>query len=327
MRRREFISLIAGTAAAWPFAARAQQPAYPVIGFLSPASPTAHATYVAGFLHGLGETGYVEGRNVAVEYRWAEDQLDRLPAMAVQLVDRRVSVILASATSAAALAAKAASPTTPVVFVIGADPVKVGLVASLNLPGGNVTGVSSLLNTLIAKRLELLCELAPTTVVIGILVNPNNPNAMSDTKELQAAALSLGRQIHVAQAKDERDFDAAFASLVQHQATALFVVPDPMFSNRRNQVVALAARHGLPAIFSLREYALAGGLLSYGPSFVDAHRQAGLYAGRILKGERPADLPVLQATRFELVLNNRTAKALGLTIPPTLLARADEVIE
>jgi putative ABC transport system substrate-binding protein len=327
MRRREFISYIAGTAAAWPFAARAQQPAYPVIGFLSPASSTAHATYVAGFLHGLGEAGYVEGRSVAVEYRWAEDQLDRLPAMAAQLVDRRVSVILASATSAAALAAKAASQTTPVVFVIGADPVKIGLVASLNLPGGNVTGVSSLLNTLIAKRLELLCELAPTTVVIGILVNPNNPNAMSDTKELQAAALSLGRQIHVVQAKDERDFDAAFANLVQHQATALFVVPDPMFSNRRNQLVALAARHGLPAIFSLREYALAGGLLSYGPSFVDAHRQAGVYAGRILKGERPADLPILQATRFELVLNNRTAKALGLTIPPTLLARADEVIE
>ena len=196
MRRREFINLVGGTAAAWPFAARAQQPAYPVIGFLSPASSTAHATYVAGFLHGLGETGYAEGRNVAIDYRWAEDQLDRLPAMAAQLVDRRVSVILASANSAAALAAKAASPTIPVVFVIGADPVKVGLVASLNLPGGNVTGVSSLLNTLIAKRLELLCELAPTTVVIGILVNPNNPNAMSDTKELQAAALSLAILSH-----------------------------------------------------------------------------------------------------------------------------------
>ena len=226
MRRREFISYIAGTAAAWPFAARAQQPAYPVIGFLSPAAPTAHATYVAGFLHGLGEAGYVEGRNVAVEYRWAEDQLDRLPAMAAQLVDRRVSVILASANSAAALAAKAASPTTPVVFVIGADPVKIGLVASLNLPGGNVTGVSSLLNTLIAKRLELLCELAPATVLIGILVNPNNPNAMSDTKELQAAALSLGRQIHVVQAKDERDFICghSFLRIVQvslHEIRAL----------------------------------------------------------------------------------------------------------
>lgn len=327
MRRREFISLIAGTAVARPFAARAQQPAYPVIGFLSPASAAAHATYVTGFLHGLGETGYVEGRNVAVEYRWAEDQLDRLPAMAVQLVERRVSVILASANTAVGLAAKAASPTTPVVFVIGADPVKVGLVASLNRPGGNVTGVSSLLNTLIAKRLELLCELVPTTVAIGILVNPNNPNVLSDTKELQAAALSLGRRIHVVQAKDERDFDAAFANLVQNQATALFVVPDPMFSNRRSQLVAMAARHGLPAIYSLREYAVAGGLVSYGPSFVDAHRQAGLYTGRILKGERPADLPVLQATRFELVLNYRTAKALGLTIPPMLLARADEIIE
>jgi putative ABC transport system substrate-binding protein len=326
MRRREFISLVGGTAA-WPFAARAQQPAYPVIGFLSPASSIAHAAYVAGFMHGLGETGYVEGRNVAIDYRWAEDQLDRLPAMAAQLVDRRVSVILASANSAAALAAKAASPTIPVVFVIGADPVKVGLVASLNLPGGNVTGVSSLLNTLIAKRLELLCELAPKTFVIGILVNPNNPNTMSDTKELQEAALSLGRQVHIVQAKDERDFDAAFANLLERQANALFVVPDPMFSNRRNQLIALAAQYGLPAIYSLREYAVAGGLLSYGPSFVDAHRQAGTYAGRILKGERPADLPVLQATRFELVLNYRTAKALGLTIPPTLLARADEVIE
>jgi putative ABC transport system substrate-binding protein len=190
-----------------------------------------------------------------------------------------------------------------------------------------VTGVSSLLNTLIAKRLELLCELAPKTFVIGILVNPNNPNTMSDTKELQEAALSLGRQVHIVQAKDERDFDAAFANLLERQANALFVVPDPMFSNRRNQLIALAAQYGLPAIYSLREYAVAGGLLSYGPSFVDAHRQAGTYAGRILKGERPADLPVLQATRFELVLNYRTAKALGLTIPPTLLARADEVIE
>lgn len=319
--------MVGGTAAAWPLAARAQQPPYPVIGFLSPASSTAHATYVAGFLHGLSEAGYVEGRNVAVDYRWAEDQLDRLPVMAAQLVDRQVSMILASANSAAALAAKAAGPTTPVVFVIGADPVKVGLVTSLNLPGGNVTGVSSLLNTLLAKRLELLCELAPTTVVIGVLVNPNNPNAKSDTNELQAAALSLGRQIHVVQAKDERDFDAAFANLVQHQATALFVVPDPMFSNRRSRLVAMAARHDLPAIYSLREYAVAGGLLSYGPSFVEAHRQAGFYAGRILNGERPADLPVLQATRFELVLNYRTAKAHGLTIPPTLLARADEVIE
>lgn len=326
MRRRHFIGLVGGIAAGWPLFVRAQKPDYPAIGFLSPASLAAHSTYVAGFRHGLGESGYLEGRNVTIDYRWAEDQLDRLPEMAAQLVARRASVIVASASSAAAIAARAATQTIPIVFVIGADPVKVGLVASLNLPGGNVTGVSSLLNTLMAKRLELLCELVSTTI-IGILVNPNNPNAEADTRDLQAAAVSLGRKIHVAHAKSDKDLDVAIAGLVQHQASVLFVVPDTLFSNRRDQLVALAARHGLPAIYPLREYAVAGGLLSYGPSFVDAHRQAGLYVGRILKGEKPADLPVLQATRFELVINHRAAKALGLTIPPTLLARADEVIE
>jgi ABC-type uncharacterized transport system substrate-binding protein len=327
MRRREFIGLVAGSAAAWPFAARAQQHARPVIGFLSPASSAAHTAYAAGFRLGLSETGYIEGRNVSIDYRWAEDRLDQLPALAAQLVEQRVSVIVASANSAAAIAAKAATATIPIVFVIGADPVRIGLVASLSHPGGNATGVSSMLNTLMAKRLELLCELAPASNVIGVLINPDNPSAVSDARDIQSAALSLARKIHIAYAKSEKDFDAAFASLVEHHVTALFVAPDTLFSNRRNQLVALAARHGLPAIYSLREYAVAGGLLSYGPSFVDAHRQAGFYAGRILKGEKPVDLPVLQATRFELVINHGAAKALGLAIPPTLLARADEVLD
>src|ERR1700752_4148091 len=326
MKRRGVIWLVGGRAAFWPCVTRSQQAAYPVIGFLSPASSSAHAAYVSGFRRGLSESGYVDGQNVTIDFRWAEDQFDRLPVLAAQLVEQRVSEIVASASSAAALAAKASTPTIPIVFVIGADPVKVGLVASLNLPGANVTGVSSLLNTLMAKRLELLCELVPATNLIGILLNPDNPNAESDTKRMETAALSLGRQIRIVHAKSEQDFNAVFASLVQHQATALLVVPDTLFSNRRDQLGALAAGYGLPAIYSLREFPVAGGLLSYGPSFADAHRQAGSYAGRILKGEKPAPLPVFQATRFELVINHRTAKALGLTISPTFLARADEVV-
>jgi putative ABC transport system substrate-binding protein len=325
MNRRKFIGLVGGMAALWPRMLRAQQ--YPVIGFLSPASSAAHGSYVSGFQQGLSESGYVDGRNVTIDYRWADDQLNRLPGLAAQLVERRVSIIVASASSAAAIAAKERTETIPIVFVIGADPVKLRLVDSLNRPGTNVTGVSSLLNTLMAKRLELLCELIPTAKVIGVLINPNNPNAEADAESMKNAGLSLGREIRIGLAKGEGDFDPAIASLVAQKATAMLVVPDTLFSNRRSQLVGLAERYGLPVIYSLREFTVAGGLLSYGPSFVDAHRQAGLYAGRILRGEKPAELPVFQATRFELVLNQRTAKNMGLMIPEQFLARADEIIE
>lgn len=325
MNRRKFIGLVGGLAPFWPSVLRSQQ--HPVIGYLSPASAAAHTTYVLGFQKGLNESGYFEGRNIAFEYRWAEDKLDRLPELAAQLVQRRASIIVASASSAAAVAAKAATQTIPVIFVIGADPVKVGLVVSLNRPGANVTGVSSLLNTLMAKRLELLCELLPAAKVIGVLINPNNPNAEADAESMKNAGLSLGRQIRIVHAKGEGDFDPAIASLVAQNATAMLVVPDTLFSNRRSQLVGLAELYGLPAIYSLREFTVAGGLLSYGPSFVDAHRQAGLYAGRILKGEKPAELPVFQAARFEMVINQRTAKNMGLMIPEKFLARADEIIE
>jgi putative ABC transport system substrate-binding protein len=326
MRRRHFITLLGGAAAAWPMAARAQQQ-MPVIGFLGPASATGYAPHLTGFRQGLGEAGFVEGKTVAIEYRWANNQLGRLPALAGELVRRPVVVLVTGGASAAALAAKAATTTIPVVFAVGADPVKVGLVASMSRPGGNVTGVSFLANVLVAKQLELLQELVPTATVIGVLVNPNNPVSGSDTSEIEKAARSLGRQVSMVHAGTEHEFDAAFAALVAQQAGALLIVPDALFTNGRERLVALAARHRLPAIYTTRYYAEAGGLLSYGTDIKDAFRQVGVYTGRILKGEKPSDLPVVQSVRFEMVINLKTANALGLTVPPTLLARADEVIE
>jgi putative ABC transport system substrate-binding protein len=326
MKRRDFITLL-GSAAAWPLAARAQQPTMPVIGWLSSRTLESEMPVLAAFRQGLGAVGYVENKNVAIEYRFADFQDDRLRAMAAELAQRRVDVIVALGGPAPALAAKAATATIPIVFVTGGDPVSVGLVQSLNRPGGNVTGVSFLVSTLGAKRLGLLHQLMPTAAVIGFLVDPTNPNAKSETSDIQAAADALGRKLLIAGASTESELDAAFANFARQRADALIVAGEVFFANRRDELVALAARHAIPAIYSLRGDAAAGGLISYGASPSDANRQAGLYAARILKGEKPADLPVMQPTRFELVINLKTAKALGLTIPPALLAIADEVIE
>jgi ABC-type uncharacterized transport system substrate-binding protein len=327
MRRREFITLLGGAAAGWPFAALAQQAAMPVIGFLGAQAPGGWANFVAAFRQGLAEAGFEDGRNVAIAFRWAEGRADRLPDLAAELVRGRVSVIVPSVGSVAIRAARAASATIPIVFVLGGDPVKLGLVSSLNRPDGNMTGVSFQLNVLTAKRVGLLREMVPAATAIGLLVNPDNPNAEVDTADAQVAARALGQQTHVVHARTASDFDAVFATLVERRAAALFVASDPLFVGQRDRLVALAASHALPAIYDRRELVAAGGLFSYGSNFADAHRQAGIYAGRILKGEKPADLPVLQATKFELVINLKTAKALGLDIPPTLLALADEVIE
>jgi putative tryptophan/tyrosine transport system substrate-binding protein len=326
MRRREFIMLLGGAAAARPLAARAQQPKVPVIGFLHSALPGPAAPQVAAFRQGLDEAGYAEGRNVAIEYRWAEGQYDRLPAMATELVRRPVALIVATPIPSA-VAAKAATSTIPVVFNVAGDPVKLGLVASLARPGGNATGVNSFLAELGAKQLGLLRELLPTAARIGLLVNPNNDNVEGVTKDVTAAADAIRVQIDVIRASDSREIEAAFATLVRHRIDALLIGPDVFFNSRRVQVAILAARHSLPTVFNLREHAEAGGLMSYGTNLKEAYRQIGIYTGRILKGEKPADLPVVQSTKFEFVINLATARALGLEIPATLLARADEVIE
>jgi putative ABC transport system substrate-binding protein len=327
IKRREFVVLLGGAAVAWPLAARAQQPPTPMIGFLHPSSAEAYASLMPAFRKGLGEVGYVEGRNLIIEYRWADDHNDRLPALAAELVGKGVSVIATVNATAAALAAKAATSTIPIVFTIGADPVQFGLVASLNRPGGNVTGVSFLSNLLVAKQLGLLQEFVPAASGFGLLVNPSNPNADSDTRQAKAAADSLGREIHVVYASTERDLGTAFAALIERRVAALVVVPDALFVGQREQLATLAARHAIPTIYSNRAYADAGGLMSYGASQLDAYRQAGIYVGRILSGEKPADLPVIQPTRFELVVNLKTARALHLQVPDKLLALADEVIE
>jgi putative ABC transport system substrate-binding protein len=328
VRRREFITLLGGAAAAWPLAARAQQSAMPVIGFLNPYSPNGQSDRLRGFRQGLAETGYVEGVSLAIEHRWAEGQFDRLPALAAELARRQVAVIAATGSIAAASAAKAATTTIPVVFVVAEDPVRVGLVASLAQPGGNLTGINFLSAELVAKRLELLRELVPGTARLAVLVNPANAiNTETTLRDVQAAARAIGLQIQVLNASTSGEINTAFASLGRERPDALFVGGDAFFNTRRVHLVNLASRHALPAAYAERVFPEIGGLMSYGTDIVDAYRQVGSYAGRILKGAKPADLPVMQATKFELVINVESARMVGLTVPSSLLALADEVIE
>src|SRR5215475_12744644 len=324
IRRRKFITLLGG-AAAWPLVTQAQKPSMSVIGYLS--GREANDKIEAAFHRGLKEAGFVEGQNVRIEYRWAQGQYDRLPALVAELLSRPIDVIVTTGGTLSALAARAATTTIPIVFVTGSDPIKFGLVASLNRPGGNATGGSFLVNMLTAKQFELLHEMVPKAKLIGFLVNPTNPNTESDTRNVRAAADSLGLLLHVLNASSEHDIDAAFAALAQQRADALLVSTDPYFQIRTDQVAALAARHAMPTMYSFRENVTAGGLMSYAPSSTDATRQAGVYTGRILAGETPTDLPVVQPTKFELVINLRTAKALNLPVPDKLLVAADEVIE
>ena len=326
MRRREFIALVGGTAA-WPLFVGAEQTSTAVIGFLCAGSEETYADRVVAYRQGLTESGHVEGQNVTIEYRWADGQNDRLPALASDLAGRKVAVLVTGGATAAALAANAATPTIPIVFALGSDPVKLGLVESLNRPGANITGVSFLSNMLVAKHFELMRELVPNAHLIGFVINPANPNAESDTKEAQAAASALGLQLVIASATAENNIDPAITALASQGAVAIVLAPDALFAIGRDQIVTLAARHSLPAIFSVRDFAVAGGLMTYGTSQREAYRLLGISAGRILNGDKPADLPVQQSTKTELVINLKTAKSLGLTIPPSLLARADEVIE
>ena len=326
MKRRAFITLLGG-AAAWPLAARAQQTAIPVIGYLSQGAPEASAYLLSAFRKGLSEGGYDEGKNVAIEYRWAHNNHVRLPELAAELVSRRVAVIATVGGTQAALAAKAATTTIPIVFTTGSDPVQIGLVASLNRPGGNVTGVNAMQVEAQEKRFGLLYELLPATTRFAMLVNPSNPMMDALVTNTRAAAASIGQQVEVFAASASRDIDAAFASLTRQPVGVLLVSPDPLFDSRRAQLVTLAARHVVPTMYPFREYVEAGGLMSYGTNFIDIARLSGTYTARVLKGEKPADLPVLQATKFEFVVNLQTAKMIGVIVPPMLLARADEVIE
>jgi putative ABC transport system substrate-binding protein len=327
MRRRNFITLLGGAAVAWPLAAHAQQPTTPVIGFLSARSPAEAASVLAAFRQGLGETGYFEGKNVAIEYRWAEGQYNRLPALAAELVSHQVTVITATGGEPSALAAKAATATIPIIFTLGGDPVAAGLVASLNRPGGNLTGMTIMALQMGPKRLELLRQLLPNATAMTMLINPAFPTTSAEARELQDAARSLGLQINVQNASTESQIDTAFTTIVQQRASALIVAGDPFLLGQRDQLVRLAARHAIPTMYFLREFVEAGGLMSYGPNIANEYRQAGVYTGRVLKGEKPADLPVMQPTKFDLVINLKTTKALGLTMPQNLLVAADEVIE
>ena len=326
LQRREFITLLGGAAAVWALAARAQPPSMPVVGYLNNGSPESDASRLTGLRRGLSQTGYVEGRNLVIEYRWAGNQADRLPALATDLVQLRVAVIV-SPGLVATLAAKAATTNIPIVFSVGADPVQLGLVASLNRPGGNLTGFSNVGNELGAKGLALLHELVPGTATIGFLENPNNPTFELTTRDVLAAAPVMGLKVQILKASTDREIDAAFASLVQARTGALLVGTDFFFNTRIERLIELAAHHAIPTMYTFREFVVAGGLISYGTSVTEEYRQVGLYTGRILKGEKPADLPVIQATKLELVINLKTAKALGLQIPDRLLTLADEVIE
>jgi putative tryptophan/tyrosine transport system substrate-binding protein len=326
MRRRDFIRLLGGTSA-WPLAAGAQQPMLPVVGFLNSGSAGALAPMVDGFRSGLNERGFVEGRDVAIEFRWADNQIERLPSLAADLVSRRVAVIAATGGPVTGLAVKAASTDIPLVFISGVDPVKLGLVASINRPGGNATGINLFITAVEAKRLGLLAELVPGAARIGVIVNPKSPELDAQLSDVQLAARSMQRDLHLVRAASGYEIDAAFVELSKLGTQALLVAGDPLFNSQRDHIVALAERHAVPAIYEARSYATAGGLMSYGPNLIDMYRQVGVYVAQILRGTKPAALPVLQPTVLELVINLKTAKALGLDVPPTLLARADEVIE